>query len=565
MKRYRHDRSNLRLQSMNLGPIYPTVAHHCVAGTTLVGGVSAGIQLAPLAQQALTQIRAKTWAISAPDRILWQDAEDFYTGGETGDIRPTVPYIMSPADGGWPVGSLADYLGFPTGVPNLKCNALPFRLYAFWWNEKIRDPQLQDPLPLSFASGEDTTTNTELQLVNWSKDMFTTAKLEPMLGNEAVIPIAQSAPLKPDRLPVQSGNGPTSYKWTGASGYFTVNANNTGLNFSINMPSSGYCWPVTNGTVYVENQKLDSMYIGSRAPAVTSYSVKFSTASNSPWFDLYKSDVLVPGSAYNASSQMTIQSFAEYVQLSDGRADLTNATGILPTDFNFAMAQNRWKTRRNLFGSTFKDLLAFWGIRYSDRRLQLPETLKTGYRNIDISGVLQTSPGTDSYVGQIAGRGTGFVNCQYKTWFEEPTTVIHLMSLFPATLYVNMNPPEWQFEVREDTYTPEFAHVGMVAEPCGTLTPTGTDADKRIFGYRNRYDEMRAGFNSVAGSMKTTNQSFHQGRMFDGTVSLSGDFLAVNASPRIFADMEGIQVEAVAVRNTFIEKNMVTPDGNPRF
>lgn len=504
MKRYNHNRSNTRLSSGMMGFINPSMARHCIAGTTLKGGVSASFQLAPMVHQALTQMRVDTWAISAADRILWKDAESFYTGGETGDERPEVPYILAPSDGGWPVGSLADKLGFATGVPNLKCNALPFRLYAMWWNENVRRDGIQDELPISFESGLDTVTNTELQRINWPKDMFTTATLEQQVGDEVVIPLATSSPVV--------GNGMT-----------------LGL---------------TNGT--------DLVGLQSSQP-ITSYTGKYGT-------NVGDTDVSGPTNNYKSLGVTTDPEKSGLV------ADLSQSTGILPTDFNFAMARSKWKIRRNLYGTRYKDWLSFLGIRYSDKRLQLPSTHAHGRSKVDISAVLQTAPGTNSFVGERSGMGSSFASCSYKTYFEEPTTVLHLWCVRPAPVYVNMQPPEWDFEVREDIYTPEFAHVGMVEWKRGTLFPTGdSDVDNQKVGWRNRYDEQRVAFNDVDGSFKTTNLSYHQGRVFGSAPELNSDFLECNPSSRIFANLNGDHIESAAIRNHFVERNMVTPNGDPKF
>lgn len=488
MKRYNHNRSNNRITSFDMGLLVPTCARHSVAGTTLRGGVSGAFRLSSMVHQSLTSVRIDTFAIAGADRIFWEDAEDFYTGGADGNQRPVPPYIVAPAETGWKVGSLADHLGFPTGVPGLKCNAIPFRLYAYWWNEYIRDPVLQEELPISFASGEDTTTNTELQRMNWQKDIFTTALSEPQLGDEVVIPIATSAPVI-----AQSGD-----------------------------------------KTYTTKTKI---------------SHNFSSGTYATGYGLLGDD----------ESLQIPQTYTEQV-------DLSHSTGVLPSDFNFAMAQQAWKTKRGLFGSAFRDWLAFLGIRYSDRRLQLPQTLAHGRGIVDINGVLQTSPATGSYVGDMGGTGTGFGSCSYKTYYDEPYTTIHLVCLRPATLYVNIQPMEWMFQVREDIYTPEFAHVGMAELKNGVLNPTGTASDDNVWGYVNRYDEYRSSLNDVSGNMKTTNLSYHQGRVFESVVSLNSDFLECNPSPRIFNDMENSpQIEAATVRNTFIERNMVSPNGNPRF
>ena len=100
------------------------------------------------------------------------------------------------------------------------------------------------------------------------------------------------------------------------------------------------------------------------------------------------------------------------------------------------------------------------GIRYSDARLQLPTTLAYGKSSIDISEVLQTAPTEDAALGNIAGRGTGFNRTsRSKFYFEESTCVLFLSCLRPKTLYVNKPDLAWNFTVREDLPTPEFAHV----------------------------------------------------------------------------------------------------------
>lgn len=493
LKRYNHNRSNTRITSFNMAELVPTAARHCIAGTTVRGGVAGGFQMASLARQSLTQMRVDTFAISGYDRILWDDAEDFYTGGEDGNTRPVPPYILAPAEGGWPVGSLADHLGFATGVPNLKCNALPFRLYAMWINEHVLDPNIQEKLPVSTASGLDTVTNTQLWHMNWPKDIFTTSLVEEQLGDEVVIPFATSAPVVGNSNLISTSRG--------------------SLKVVTGLPNGSFVNPggdVTNQT------------------------------------------------SYSAQSSGVIEGLT---------ADLSQSTGILPSDFNFAMAQQAWKIKRNLYGSRFRDWLAYLGIKYSDRRLQLPETLAHGRSMMDVNGVLQTAPGTSSYVGQRGGTATGYGSCSYKTYFEEPSTVIHLVCIRPAPLYVNIQPMEWAFDVREDIYTPEFAHVGMAEMKKGILFPTGNEEqDNQRWGYYNRYDEYRSSLNDVSGSMKSTNLVYHQGRVFTTAPELNSDFLECNPSPRIFNDMENSpHVEAAAIRNTFIERNMVSPNGNPRF
>ena len=44
-------------------------------------------------------------------------------------VEYEVPQLTAP-EGGWQVGTLADYFGLPTGVSNISVNAMPFRAYG---------------------------------------------------------------------------------------------------------------------------------------------------------------------------------------------------------------------------------------------------------------------------------------------------------------------------------------------------------------------------------------------------------------------------------------------------
>lgn len=495
MKRYKHNYSQNRVQTMKMGGIYPSGARLVLHGSTVNKGMSrTGMRAKPLVNPIYSDIEIHDWIITASLRVLWEDYEDFITGGADGETRPEPPYILAP-ETGWPVGSLADYLGEPTGVPYYRSSAIPFRLYAMWINENITDDQIQQKLPISFASGQDTTTNTELQNINWAKDLYTTLRPDPQLGNDVIIPIEQNAAV------VGNGQNIVLQDLTGTS--------------------------VPNGIV---------------ANGSTGAMVKLSAGGST-----------IPQGLSNDGAK------------SGMIADLRTATGTSVTSLKLALAQMAWKVKRNLYGSAYKDLLRFMGIRYSDARLQLPTTLAYGKSTIDITEVLQTAPGEDSQVGNIAGRGTGFNRTsRSKFYFEETSCVIFLSCLRPKTLYVNKPNLQFNFTVREDLPTPEFAHAGMVPYYKGDLFPTGTDTDNELLGYGNIYDGWRTGFNDVAGQMKTIDASYHLGRMFESQPSLNDDLLRCRPSTRIFADMERDNFEVV-VRHTWLEKNFITPTGDPKF
>ena len=74
---------------------------------------------------------------AVPYRLVWDNWEKFngyqVNPGDSTDF--TVPQITGPEASGVVVGSLADYMGIPPGILNLKFNALHFRAYNLIWNE----------------------------------------------------------------------------------------------------------------------------------------------------------------------------------------------------------------------------------------------------------------------------------------------------------------------------------------------------------------------------------------------------------------------------------------------
>lgn len=205
MKRNKFSLSNYKLLTANMGELVPIGLQEVLPGDVFKHSTSLLMRLSPLLAPVMhpCQVQIHHWFV--PNRIVWDDWEDFITGGETGADNSTFPYITTPASTGFAVGSLADYLGVPTGVPDIQVNALPFRAYATIFNEYFRDQDLQTtPAVVDTTDGSDTTTNTSLLYSNWEKDYFTTARPTSQKGSEITLPLGTTAPV--DAYGVTSGN-----------------------------------------------------------------------------------------------------------------------------------------------------------------------------------------------------------------------------------------------------------------------------------------------------------------------------------------------------------------------
>ena len=152
-----------------MGQLIPFVNFPVVPGDTFKVVADNMTRFQAMLSPAYAKINTYTHFFFVPYRLIWDDWEDFITKGEDGQQEPNFPQITLTSQS---EGSLADYLGLPTGV-GMTVSALPFRACALIYNEWYRNENLQNELPLSTASGADTTTNTTLFYRNWRPDYFT--------------------------------------------------------------------------------------------------------------------------------------------------------------------------------------------------------------------------------------------------------------------------------------------------------------------------------------------------------------------------------------------------------
>ena len=117
----------------------------------------------------------ESFFFAVPYRLVWNNWEKFngyqVNPGDSTDF--TVPQITGPEASGVVVGSLADYMGIPPGILNLKFNALHFRAYNLIWNEWFRDENMQDSVPVNLGDGPDTYTDYTLLRRGKRYDYFT--------------------------------------------------------------------------------------------------------------------------------------------------------------------------------------------------------------------------------------------------------------------------------------------------------------------------------------------------------------------------------------------------------
>lgn len=230
MKRSKFSLSHYKLLSMDMGELVPIGVVEVLPGDTIQHATSALVRASPLLAPVMHPVHCHIRHFFVPNRLLWDDWEDFITGGPDGMDTSIVPKINAgPARPAvCAEGSLGDYLGLPVSSSvNIDVSALPFRAYALIWNEYYRDQDLQSELVIDKTGGpgNDTTTNITLQRVNWEKDYFTTARPWEQKGPSLTVPLSNRNVVSNLLNPTVTGGSQTN-----ASFRTTIGGSDIGMN-----------------------------------------------------------------------------------------------------------------------------------------------------------------------------------------------------------------------------------------------------------------------------------------------------------------------------------------------
>ncbi len=190
MKRHIHNLSHYALHTFDMGELIPVGNLEVLPGDSLKMSTSCLLRVSPLMTPVMHPVSVRIHHWFVPYRILWDQWEDFITGGPDG-MGASEPI---PTYAGNPAGSITDYLGIPPGYTG-QYNAFAVNAYNLIYNEFYRDQDLQvERVP------EDIT----VANVAWEKDRFTQARPWTQKGPDVTLPIGATAPV----VPVDPNTGP---------------------------------------------------------------------------------------------------------------------------------------------------------------------------------------------------------------------------------------------------------------------------------------------------------------------------------------------------------------------
>ncbi|QXP44211.1 MAG: major capsid protein [Arizlama microvirus] len=226
MKRSKHSLSYYNLLTMDMGTLVPCGLTEVLPGDTIQHATSLLLRATPLLAPVMHPVRVRVHHWFVPHRLVWDEWEDFITGGPDGDNASVHPTVIPSRT---PFGAL-DYYGIPLGYGG-EVSALPSRGYNLIFNEWYRDQDLVNTRVTSKASGLDNTTDLSLARASWEKDYFTTARPWTQKGPDVSLPLAIQAPVirdpATDGEPTFSGTGFTGQKLMSETGTNAINHQGT--------------------------------------------------------------------------------------------------------------------------------------------------------------------------------------------------------------------------------------------------------------------------------------------------------------------------------------------------
>jgi hypothetical protein len=472
-KRSVFDLSHERKFSMNMGDLVPILCQEVVPGDSFRLSLQQLVRMQPMLAPMMHRVNVTTHFFFVPNRLIWNEWEDFITGGDKGDKNPVFPTFnrTSPTTAailGLTYGSLSDYLGYPvsriaqTGNVTIpKFSQLPYRAYHLIWNEYYRDQNLQKPVDINLSSG-----NTILTQINsdtnawaaramciqkraWEKDYFTSALPYAQKGEQLSLPFSSDAPVvsgdnKPVHISASSPNNPNDH--------------------------------------YIQT-------MGEQGQILKADLSNTSTAKINELRQAFQ-----------------IQKWLE----KNARGGSRYIEQIL-THFGVKSSDARLQRPEYLGGG------------------KTPVTISEVLQN---SATEESSP-----QGNMTGHGVSVGSTHsFKRTFEEHGFIIGIMSVLPRTAYFQGMPKIFNKFDRFDYYWPEFAHLGEQEVKMSELyyDPSGATNDE-TFGYQPRYSEYRFINDSVHGDFQNTLKFWHMAREFNTKPALNSSFVKANPTNRVFA------------------------------
>jgi hypothetical protein len=467
----------------NLIPIY---ADEALPGDTFNLKVSTFARLATPKTPFMDNMKLDIHFFAVPYRLIWDNWEKFMGDHEDPmdplNLEYPAPLVASPASTGYSVGALSDYLGIPTGVPELSHSPLFHRAYALCYNEWYRDQNLCPEIVVHTDNGaSETNVDTAYPIMKRAKrhDYFTSALPWPQKGIAATLSLGGMAPVMTSSSELVTGaQSPLAFNYTDGSAITTSNS------------------------LIHQGDKL---------------SETGTTFGNAAGKQMY------PDNLY---------------------ADLSQSTPITINDLRETFQLQKLFEKDARGGTRYTEIIrSHFGVTSPDMRVQRPEFLGSATQNININAIAQTSETTaQSPQASLAAIGTSSgYNHGFTKSFTEHCIILGIASVRADLTYQQGLDKKFFRTLRTDYYWPSFAHLGeqvvenreIYAQGNTVKSIDGVEPDDyKAFGYQERYAEYRYFPSKITGKFRSSDPQsldfWHLSETFGNLPTLSQQFIEEN-------------------------------------
>lgn len=488
------DKTHNKRVSTRMGRLTPVLIEECIPGDKWNGSSEILLRLAPMAAPIYDDIQLFVHYYFVPYRLLWEDWEEFITGGRLGvGIDPTeapIPPFFDIGDAfettAWDESQLADYLGVPdfkalgtqVNYTGLGIDLMPFLAYFLVWYEYYRDR-------------------------NYDQDV--------------------------DYLPAHSGEWPVDEILTSIIGiktrdylkdYFTSALPFTQRGEEVLMPLEG-----TGSVTYLNQSLVKQAGDGSPAGGALSANAGALEAAGNP-----------PG--------------LEASRLENIDEVLLTASSVSMNDFRSAYALQVWLERNAIGGSRYTESIqAHFAVKPQDSRLQRPEFLGGGRIQVRINEVVtsafsQNEADATVPAANLLGHGVSYGNTnRFRYFCPEHGFIIGIASIMTPGSY-QQGLPRMFYHRRSflDYVWPTFAKLGEQPVDKAELYASSANlaedenGERALFGYQSRYADWKYTPNTNHGAFRTSLLFWSLTRTFADSPVLGADFVRFDDSTqdRIF-------------------------------
>lgn len=487
IRRSRFKRDFSLLTTLNEGDLVPIYVDEVLPGDTFKIDLNGLVRMATPLYPVMDNCNMDVFFFFVPCRLLWEHFVNMMGQNDSTfwaeATEYTTPKTIAPADG-WNVGTIADYMGIPTGVPNIQVNSMPLRAYAKIWNEWFRDENLQQPQTM--AKGDATSNGTNDKEGTYvgecggyplkvckHKDYFTSSLPQPQKGQAVPLPLTGNA---------------------------AVNLfKNQNLSEKLG----------TEETIYF-GEKNASGYYGHMSNFPTEYNKA--------------NPILVSGTNTGEAGATSVTGYLG--------ADLQTINATTINELRNAIAVQHILERDARTGTRYKEILkGAWGVTSPDARLDRSEYIG-GYRMpININQVIQTSSSnTTSPQGNTAAYSMTTMSrhmCTYSA--TEHGYVLGLCCVRVDHSYQQGLSRMWTRSTRFSYYDPMLANLGEQPVLNQEIYAQGNTKDEEVFGYQEAWADYRYRTNIVTSEMRSTYaqslDAWHYADHYTSLPTLSNDWI----------------------------------------